>query len=142
MPADWHLCFNVDCPFTALCLRYAAGQQLSAQRPMGNAVYPSALVDGQCDYFCSNQPVRLAVGFSHLFDDVRAVHASLMRKELKDYLGGNGTYYLYRNGRQGLTDEQQDWIDALFKRYGYDKAGAYDGFQWLYHYDSTGTRNL
>ena len=119
MPRDWQLCFNAGCPFSDRCLRFLAGNQLAATREWGAAIYPSALHDGRCDHFCPAVPVRSAVGFTRLFDAVKACHAAPMRRELKSYLGGNGTYYLYRNGQLkdnnvGFNPEIRKHIEDVF----------------------------
>ena len=139
MPRDWQLCFNADCPFRDRCLRFLAGSQLAATREWGAAIYPSALHDGRCNHFCPAVPVRSAVGFTRLFDAVKACHAAPMRRELKNYLGGNGTYYLYRNGQRPLNADQHAWIDQLFRRYGYDRTGPFDRFDEVFYYKSTGS---
>ena len=140
MPIEWELCFNQQCPHRDDCLRYLAGQQLASRMQRGAAIYPSALSDGQCDYFCPAQPVRCAVGFRHLFDEVRAAHSPAMHRELTAYLGGNGSYYLYRNGKKSLSPKQMEWIEGLFRRYGYDHAGPWDAVSETLRYESTGTR--
>ena len=134
MPRSWQVCFNHECPQCADCLRFYAGRQVSEQREWGPAIYPSALKDGRCDYFTSVTPVLSATGFTHLFDKVNALHVAAMRRELKEYLGGNGTYYLYRNGRKFLSPQQMEWIDDLFKRYGYGETGTFDRHEVTLHY--------
>ena len=44
---------------------------------------------------------------------------ALPDSRLTQYLGGNGTYYLYRNGKKWLTPRQQADIRAIFRRAGY-----------------------
>lgn len=44
-----------------------------------------------------------------------------MRHKLTAYLGGNGTYYLYRNGKKWLSPRQQDDIREIFRRAGYQE---------------------
>jgi hypothetical protein len=42
-----------------------------------------------------------------------------MRRRITNYLGGNGTYYLYRNGKKWLSPQQQEDIRNIFRNAGY-----------------------
>ena len=42
-----------------------------------------------------------------------------MRHRISGYLGGNGTYYLYRNGKKWLSPKQQEDIRRIFRESGY-----------------------
>lgn len=109
-------CFFSDCPRSGECLRYCAGRELPDNWFLGPAVYPGAYRQGECRFFRKNEKVRLATGFG----GGPMKHVILaMRRKLTEYLHGNGTYYLYRNGKKWLTPEQQENITEMCRHYGY-----------------------
>lgn len=119
IPVSWRFCFNGNCPMRGECLRFQAGLEIPENRPWGNAIFPSALKDGHCDYFRKDEKVTLATGFC-IAGNPRIGDAFVrMRKRLKEYLGGHGTYYLYRNGKKWLSPSQQADIREIFRKAGY-----------------------
>ena len=53
-------------------------------------------------------------------DNPRATNMFVeMRHRITNYLGGNGTYYLYRNGKKWLSPQQQEDIRRIFSNAGY-----------------------
>lgn len=119
IPAGWKYCFNRECPRSGECLRYQTGLDIPADRTWGQAVFPAALkADGRCEFFRKDEKVTLATGF--ITDNPRVNDMFVtMRHRLTYYLGGNGTYYLYRNGKKWLTPEQQAGIRNIFRQAGY-----------------------
>jgi hypothetical protein len=51
------------------------------------------------------------------------------RHRLMAYLGGNGNYYLYHNGKRWLSPEQQDNIRRIFLEAGYQGDVRFDQFK-------------
>ena len=47
IPASWQYCFNGECSMHQECLRFQTGRELPADIQWGNAVFPTALKDGQ-----------------------------------------------------------------------------------------------
>lgn len=137
IPSTFQLCFNDSCPRSAECLRHRAGTTLTADRQWGPAVYPTALqADGACRWFKQVRVMHGAWGFDTLFADVKRRDDTPLRSALKNYLGGNGTYYLYHNGKKLLTPEQQEWILNLFRSYGYTENLTFDGYRDEYDFNS------
>lgn len=135
MPAGYMVCFQQDCPLHDSCMRFVAGQNLPDDRQMGNAVFPAARQGDQCRYYHKYRVFNGAAGFNTLFNNVLARHSVQLRQAIKDHLGGNGTYYLYHNGKKWLTPEQQDWILSLFRRYGYTEDLSFDQYQQMFDFD-------
>ena len=128
LPKDYIFCFLSDCPLSETCARsFAVG--CAGQREVGAAVLPAALKNGECRWYRPFRKFRGAWGFNSLFEAVKAKDAPALRRAMKGYLGGNGTYYLYHHGGKLLTPEQQEWILSLFKRYGYEDALVFDGYK-------------
>ena len=119
IPSGWRYCFHAQCPMKDQCLRYQTAQALPENYEMGEAVFPGALKNGRCRFFRKDEKVVMATGFLIAGNSQMSERFRAMRLSLTRYLGGNGTYYLYRNGKKWLTPQQQADIRALFRRAGY-----------------------
>ena len=119
IPSGWRYCFHAQCPMKDQCLRYQTAQALPENYEMGEAVFPRALKNGRCRFFRKDEKVVMATGFLIAGNSQMSERFRAMRLSLTRYLGGNGTYYLYRNGKKWLTPQQQADIRALFRRAGY-----------------------
>lgn len=129
-PNLYALCFLADCKRKSECARFIAGQHVRPDSTIGYAVYPSALTsDGGCKHFRQFRVVKGAWGFDALFEDIKFKDMAKIRSTIKAYLGGNGTYSRYKLGERLLSPEQQEWIIALFKRYGYTENLHFDGYK-------------
>lgn len=119
IPSGWKFCFNGNCPLAGECLRYQTGLVIPEERIWGEAVFPTALKNNQCRFFRKDEPVVLATGFVVGSNPAMSDAFVRMRHRLTQYLGGNGTYYLYRNGKKWLSPRQQADIRQMFSRAGY-----------------------
>lgn len=131
LPKDYTFCFLSECQVSKDCARFFASQY-TGDRTLATVVLPAALKSGKCKWFKQLRKIRGAWGFDKLFDEAKAKDAPSLRKAIKDFLGGNGTYYLYQHGKKLLTPEQQQWILSLFKRYGYTTGLEFDGYRDVY----------
>ena len=116
--SGWKFCFNSQCPMRGECLRYQAALEMPEDREWGYAVFPSALKNGRCKFFRKDEKVRLATGFV-TDNPIQNNMFVRLRHQLTTYLGGNGTYYLYRNGKKWLSPTQQEGIREIFRKAGY-----------------------
>ncbi len=132
IPKSYRICFLPDCPVAERCIRHFAGLQIDRNIPWGPAIYPSSLKNGKCDYFKEKRIIQGAWGFKTLFKDVRQRDSALLHNAIRNYLGGNGTYYRYHHGERLLTPEQQTWILELFHQYGYTDHLQFDGCKDCY----------
>lgn len=117
IPSSWKFCFNGNCPMSGECLRYQTALTIPANRVWGQAVFPTALKDGQCVFFRRDEQVTLATGFVTGRQDIDKTFVRL-RHDIENIVGGGGTYYLYRNGKQWLSPDQQEAIIRLFRAAG------------------------
>lgn len=129
IPYGWAFCFLNQCARKDECLRYRAGLTIPDDCDTANAVTPTVLKGGTCPLYRKMETIRVAVGFEHIFHDVKARHAPYLRSKITDYLGGNGTYYRYLHGERALTPEQQEWICDLFREYGYNENIVFDAYE-------------
>lgn len=134
VPASWPVCFVPGCPMAETCLNHLVGLHIPGGRTWGPAIYPTALHDGHCGQYKRIRKIHAAWGFDTLFVDVKQRDASPLRSAIKDYLGGNGTYYRYHNGERLLTPEQQDHILGLFRQRGYTDNLRFDSYRDVYDF--------
>lgn len=134
VPASWPVCFVDNCPLAESCLSHLAGLHLPDDLTIGPAIYPTALRDGKCGHYKKIRKIQAAWGFDTLFTDVKQRDAAPLRSAIKNYLGGNGTYYRYHNGERLLTPEQQEHILALFRQCGYSENLHFDGYREVYDF--------
>ena len=127
VPKGYVFCF-LDCPLSARCVRHRTGETVPADMPYGTAVFPTARHGESCTMFKKLRVIRAAWGFSRLFAPVLATDIASLRADVKDYLGGNGTYSRYKLGRRLLTLEQQRDILNIFRRYGYTEETQFDHY--------------
>lgn len=119
IPSGWQYCFNAKCPMAGECLRFQTGRHLPDDIEWGSAVFPGAVKNGKCRFFRKDEKVTLATGFQVDNNPQMTELFRNLRPSLTNYLGGNGTYYLYRNGKKWLTPKQQEDIRQIFRRSGY-----------------------
>ena len=118
VPKGWKFCFNSQCPMHGECLRFQTALEMPDDRKWGSAVFPPAQKNGQCKFFKKDEKVILATGFVTANFAQNDMFVKL-RHRLTDYLGGNGSYYLYRNGKKWLSPTQQEGIREIFRKAGY-----------------------
>ena len=120
IPPMWRYCFNKDCPKCGNCLRFQSGLELPQDHKWGYAIFPHALQDGRCAFYRPDEKVRLATGFVVDGNPLMTGIFVKMRRVLTGYLGGHGTYYLYRNGKKWLSPKKQSDIETLIRKHGYN----------------------
>lgn len=120
LPYGWTYCFNEQCVVKEECVRFLSTRFLSEKRHSGNAVFPSAWRNGNCQYYEKLRIAKLAWGFDHLYRNVTLKDAPTLRCRLRGYLGSKGQYYRYKLGQLLLLPKQQLEIKELFHSYGYD----------------------
>lgn len=134
IPPSWRYCFNSQCPEHEHCLRYQTGLELPDDMVDGDAVFPTAMKSGKCRFYRKDQKVKLATGFV-VKGNARATNMFIeMRQRITNYLGGNGTYYLYRNGKKWLSPKQQEDIRSIFSSEGYTEEVVFDKEEETYDF--------
>jgi hypothetical protein len=121
IPSGWRYCFNAQCPMKDQCLRFQTALALPDNYEWGEAVFPGALKNGKCGFFRKDEKVVLATGFLIKGNPQMNERFRALRHYLTYYLGGNGTYYLYRNEKKWLSPQQQADIRAIFRDAGYQE---------------------
>ena len=81
-----------------------------------------------CDYYKADRIVRIAYGMEHTFDKVLATDIARIRGTLVRHFG-NGSYYVRRNGKKGITPAEQEYINSIFIAYGYTEGACFDNYK-------------
>lgn len=133
IPYHWALCFNDNCTRREECLRYQAAQVTADEQAEENhkamCVTPLAWRNGTCSCFAAIRTERIAWGFDHLYDHVHKIHYEAIKDGIMTYLNGRSNYYRYRCGEKKLSVKQQQWIENLFKSFGYNDPVRFDHYQ-------------
>ena len=120
IPKLFAVCFNAKCPMRKKCVRFAAAPVVCEHRKEGPSVFPSAIVDGECQKFAQLRVVRLAWGFKPLFINVRHADYDKIRSAVIFHFRSESDFWRYNRGYYKLTPEQQEAIFDIFRRFGYD----------------------
>lgn len=123
----WMICQQGDCPKSKKCLCFISGQDIQAIET-AQVVMSGTWKNGECRFFKTFRYIRAAKGMKKIYKDVRKDDYTQMREAITRHLGGNGTYYRYRDGRKLLTPEQQQWIRDYFLRMGYTEEVQFDEY--------------
>ncbi len=125
---DMAYCFNSACPKAGTCFRHLATKFKPSNKRTGNAIYPDALQDGQCDYFIRPRIIKAAWGFNGLYNAVKHQDVARIRCQVMSVLGGKTSYYRHHRGEKLLTPEQQSDIQKVFEASGY-ASPSYDHYK-------------
>lgn len=134
IPPTYSRCFLADCPLAETCLRHQAGLCLNADISQGFSVFPNARTETGCKHFQPIRLIRAAWGFDAIFAEVKSKDETILRNQIKDYLGDHSAYYRYHNGKRKLTPQQQEWIINLFRKYGYQDPLEFDHYTEIYDF--------
>lgn len=135
VPYDWAMCYVAACPRKDECLRYQVYLNSPKGWTMNKCVMPNALLKKTCLHFHPIRKMQAAIGFTNIFNEVKAKDIAEMRKELAVFLGSTTTFYRYRKGEILLNPRQQQWIRDMFRRYGYTEEVVFDGSKEVYIFD-------
>ena len=82
VPSWYPLCFNTGCPLSGNCMHYFAGAHAPETLETCRCVLPHTLKNGHCRWFDKIKVMTMAVGFSHLYDNVLKSDFTSMRKTI------------------------------------------------------------
>ena len=125
-PHDWAICFQDDCPLKDTCLRHAIARLAPDSLTHHSIVLPAARHGDRCSLFATKEPVQFARGMKSLLPRAARGELRLLREGLYAIFGSTSRYYLFREGKYPITPQQQQSIQALFRRHGINSAPHYD----------------
>ncbi len=129
VPSGWALCFNQSCPLHEHCLRYQAGVLAPPDLTVTRCVTPRVLTGERCKVYASMEPVKMARGFSTIYQNVLKRDYTSLRKFMTSLLSGKRYYYEYKRGERSLSPEQQSDIRQLFGSFGYKDSVRFDSYE-------------
>ena len=138
VPRKYAVCYNHECPRATGCLRHLCYTVLPEEEDVRPCVLPQAWQGGECRQFAEAQPVRLAWGMSHLFQDVPKWQATVIRHELMRLFSSERTYFRYRRGEFLITPELQSRVADIFRKHGYTAERQYDQTKMAFYFDVPG----
>ena len=118
MPEHYLLCFNDECPLANNCLHRIAAQSGQQKDELVWAVNPKQCCGESCRHYMENKVVTMAYGMVDSFHEVKADDIAALRNTLINHFG-RGSYYLRRNGLRAITPKEQQYIDSVFRKFGY-----------------------
>lgn len=134
VPSGWALCFNQSCPLHEHCLRYQAGVLAPPDLTVTRCVTPRVLTGERCKVYASMEPVKIARGFSTIYQNVLKRDYTSLRKFMTSLLSGKRYYYEYKRGERPLSPEQQSDIRQLFGSFGYKDSVRFDSYEETLHF--------
>ncbi|MBQ9230411.1 MAG: hypothetical protein IJ190_04425 [Prevotella sp.] len=135
-PSGYQLCFNSNCSKAKECLHYQVALLAPPTKTAGAAIYPSAWKDGDCQYFRTCKPVRMAYGFDNLYRHLPRYLVSNARMRIRNFLScGMSTYYRYHHGERLMSPQLQQEILDIMARYGSTEGLTFD--HYITSYDFT-----
>lgn len=134
VPSWYPVCINGQCPRHQQCMRYQVGKRMPSSLYARLCVMPNAWQNGDCRFFEEIRLVRVARGFTTLYDRVLKHDFTPMRKELVAYFHGRRQYYWYLRGERTLLPEQQEWLRQWLLGWKYDWDFPFDSYEDTYVY--------
>lgn len=128
VPKHYLLCYNTHCEKGRTCLhRLVASAELCRDKIV-KCVNPAVNKTDNCTYYQAEKVVRMAYGMRYSFDKVLATDVASIRRQLISHYG-NGSYYLRRNGEKPIPPAEQEYINSVFKDFGYEDGATFDSYK-------------
>ena len=137
IPGKYPLCFNDECADKEKCMHYQARLLKGEGRLYGQAIYPTAWQDGNCKFFREKRLVKMAWGFTKLYDNVPYREKAEARQCVHSFFGrGNGPYYRVHHGVNMLSPEEQEKILQIVAKFGSIEGIEFDHYitDWDFGY--------
>lgn len=134
VPYHWALCYLSECGRKEECMRYQVCPLMPEGMTDHPCVLPSVLKREECPRFHPIKKVRAAIGFRFIFQKVLAKDITEIRSRIARYLGSQATFFRYQRGDYPLMPKQQEWIQKLFRQYGYMEELSFDKYRDIYQF--------
>lgn len=124
------VCFLDRCPLSQRCLRYLVGQYASSYPSAHTSINPlhPKVQTAECPMFRPIVRVMKKKGMTHFYHDMPGYMEYNIRQELIR-LFKRTYYYEMRRGDRLITPEQQQQIEQVCRRHGWQGDLNYDGEQ-------------
>ncbi|MBQ8467599.1 MAG: hypothetical protein IJ546_07910 [Prevotella sp.] len=122
-------CFSDHCVLRDHCLRRRLPHYLPTENRLISCMNPRYKdFDGdRCDMYVADQKVRMARGMLHLFDDMPARTAYLIRNALIEKYSRK-IFYAYRKGDRLISPAMQQAIAVTMREHGWLNPPLFDDY--------------
>ena len=133
VPSYFVHCFNTQCPRAGECLRLLAGRNVTASRPVVQAVSPAVWeAEGKpCVHFHPIRRVRIAWGVRQAIERMPYKEGQNIVKAL-NRMYTKATLNRITTCQRPLSPEEQTRIEALFARHGVTDGNVFDRVAMVY----------
>lgn len=135
VPYGFGVCASADCPKASTCLRHIVLEHAPVEYSFLPTLTPTKLkaMKGNCDYYCSNEKMRYAKGFTRALESLTVRVSDTFRWRLISHFGRKN-YYLIRKGDMLIKPADQQYIIRQARELGLqldDYFDSYvDGYNW------------
>lgn len=135
VPYGFGHCAATGCDKAATCLRHIALRYAPEERTFPPTLNPQKLeaMQGKCDYYVSNEPVRYAKGFLRTVNALQVGVADTFRWRLIGRMGRKN-YYHSRRGARLISPEEQRYIIGVARELGLQLDDYFDTYVFTYHW--------
>ncbi|MEL5893012.1 DUF6078 family protein [Bacteroides sp. GD17] len=129
VPYGFGLCASSDCAKTSTCLRHIALEHAPVKYPFLPTLTPNKLkaMQGKCEYYCPNDTVRYAKGFTRAIESLTVRNSDTFRWRLISHFGRKN-YYLVRKGDLLIKPADQQYIIRIAKECGLQLDDYFDDY--------------
>ncbi len=123
------VCQSQSCPKREHCLRNILKDYVPEQYPVATVVNlrNPRMQDEDCQQYCPDQPVRMPLGISKMYDDIPSRQA----RDIKNHLialFSRRRYYDYHCGRRPITPDIEATIRQTLLDFGWQQQPAFDDY--------------
>ena len=135
MPSYFSACISSTCPKREHCLHAWAWQHRDPKSWLVDVINPDyTSEDGNCSYYCDDQPQRYARGFENfqkrMYPDQ---YKSFMYACIARF--GRNPYFMRRRGETPLPPSEQAFIRQVLKRVGAPDDLEFDAYEDRINWD-------
>lgn len=138
IPKNFNACIKAECPMTAECLRYQAGEALMESEIRSLKVLNPKLLDaskeGGCEYFRSVEKQVCGKGFVRYLGKLSVDDSKIAILALMEVCSSQRQYYRYRTGELFITPNIQELMNDSLKRNGIEQELTFDSIVNLYSF--------
>lgn len=135
VPYEFSHCFNHSCPRAAECLRHVAATYATNEVYFIKVVNPAAypINPAKCPFFLHSERIRLAWGFSKLYDHIPYATAVKIRQAMRLQFA-RSTYYRMQNQERPVSPSEQETIAHIFAKNGITAPPEFDRYTYAYNW--------
>lgn len=127
------VCLSQSCPRREHCLRSILKDYVPEQYPVSTVVNlrnPKMQSD-DCPQYCPNEPVRMPLGLTRMYDDIPSRLARDIKQRLIA-LFSRRRYYDYHTGRRPITPDIEATIRQTLLAFGWTQEPTFDDYTEQY----------